>query len=208
MPYMLTRFFLWCVINTLFRIKVEGAENIPSAGGGLLASNHLSYADSVLVGMPTRRIVRFIMWQPIYDAPVFNYFFRVLLAIPINESSPKGIIRAVRATRTELANGELVAIFPEGSISRDGKLGTFERGYVKMLEGHSAPIIPMFVDGVWGHPLSCCGGGVFKSWKKVWRPVVSVRIGKPIYERVPPEELREIILALGTGKPMSSLSAV
>lgn len=67
MPYKLTRFFLWCVGNALFRIRVEGAENIPKTGGGLLASNHISYADSVLVGMPTPRIVRFVIWQPIYE---------------------------------------------------------------------------------------------------------------------------------------------
>ena len=199
MAYRLTRFFLWCISHALFRIRVEGAENIPKTGGGLLASNHISYADSVLVGMPTPRIVRFVMWQPIYDVPVLNYFFRVLRAIPINESSPKGIIRALQAARAELAAGELVAIFPEGTISRDGKLGTFERGYRKVLEGHHAPVIPMHVDGLWGHPLSCSGGAPFKSWQKLWRPVVNVRIGKPVYERVTPEELREIVAALGAG---------
>ncbi len=207
MPYKLTRFVLWCFVNTFFRIRVEGAENIPKTGGGLLASNHISYADSILVGMPTPRIVRFLMWQPIYDAPLFNYFFKVLLAIPIHGASPKGVIRALRTARAELAKGELVAIFPEGAISRNGKMGAFERGYEKMLEGHDAPVIPIHVDGLWGHPLSCCGGGPFQSWKKVWRPVVNVRIGKPVYERISPDELREIVTALGAGQPEPELSS-
>lgn len=206
--YSLTRFFLWCMINTLFRIRVEGAENIPKTGGGLLASNHISYADSPLVGMPTPRVVRFLMWQPIYDVPVLNYFFRVLFAIPINESSPKAIIRALREARQELASGGLVAIFPEGAITRDGKMGTFERGYLKMLEGHDAPVIPMHVSGLWGHPLSCCGGAPFRSWQKFWRPTVHVRIGKPICERISPDELREIVVALGKHEPVAQLSAV
>jgi acyl-[acyl-carrier-protein]-phospholipid O-acyltransferase/long-chain-fatty-acid--[acyl-carrier-protein] ligase len=193
----LVRFILWCGATLLFRIRVEGAGNIPRTGAALLVSNHISYADAVLVGYTTPRIVRFLMWQPIYKAPLFNYFFRVLHAIPIDALSPKATVRALRAARTELQSGELVAIFPEGFISRDGGIGPFERGFQRILDGTGAPIIPMHVSGLFGHPLSYCGGGPFKSWQKLWRPDVSVRIGPPICHPVTPAELRQIVVNLG-----------
>ena len=193
----LVRFVLWCVANLLLRIRVEGAENIPRTGGALLVSNHISYADAVLVGYTTPRIVRFLMWQPIYEAPLFNYFFRVLRAIPIDSSAPKATVRALRAAQAELAAGELVAIFPEGLISRDGDIGSFERGFERILDRTDVPVIPMHVSGLYGHPLSCCGGGPFKSWQKLWRPETTIRVGPPVHHRVPPAQLRQIVADLG-----------
>jgi acyl-[acyl-carrier-protein]-phospholipid O-acyltransferase / long-chain-fatty-acid--[acyl-carrier-protein] ligase len=193
----LVRFVLWSAATLLFRIRVEGAENIPPAGAAILVSNHISYADAVLVGYTTPRIVRFLMWQPIYEAPVFNYFFRLMRAIPIDAASPKTTLRALRAARTELIGGELVAIFPEGFITRNGELGPFERGFERILDGTGAPVIPMHVDGLYGHPLSCRGGGPFKSWQKLWRPVVKISIGPPVHQPLSPAELRQIVAALG-----------
>jgi 1-acyl-sn-glycerol-3-phosphate acyltransferase len=193
----LVRFVLWCAVTLLFRIRVEGAGNIPQTGGALVVSNHISYADAVFVGYTTPRIVRFLMWRPIYEVPLFNYFFRVLRAIPIDAASPKATIRALRAAHTELAAGELVAIFPEGSISRNGDIGRFERGFERILHGTEAPVIPMHVSGLYGHPFSCCGGGPFKSWQKLWRPEVTIRIGAPVRERVSPAQLRQMLAGLG-----------
>jgi 1-acyl-sn-glycerol-3-phosphate acyltransferase len=200
----LVRFVLWCAATLLFRIRIEGAENIPQTGGALLVSNHISYADAVLVGYTTPRTVRFLMWQPIYEAPVFKCFFRILRAIPIDAASPKATVRALRAAHAELAGGELVAIFPEGLISRDGDIGTFERGYQRMLEGTDAPIIPMHISGLYGHPFSCRGGGPFKSWQKLWRPEVTVRIGRPVYQRLSPAELGQIVADLGASPRRSA----
>jgi hypothetical protein len=137
------------------------------------------------------------MWRPIYEAPLFNYFFRVLRAIPIDAASPKAMVRALRAAHAELADGELVAIFPEGSISRSGEIGSFERGFERILHGADAPVIPMHVSGLYGHPLSCCGGGPFKSWRKLWRPQVTIRIGPPVCPGVSPAQLRQIVADLG-----------
>lgn len=193
----LVRFVLWCAATLLFRIRVEGTENVPQTGGALLVSNHISYADAVLVGYITPRIVRFLMWQPIYDAPVFNYFFRVLRAIPVDALSPKATLRGLRAAHAELAGGELVAIFPEGSISRDGHIGRFERGFERILNETDAPVIPIHVSGLYGHPLSCCGGGPFRSWQKVWRPEARIRIGPPIHRRLSPAQLQQVVANLG-----------
>ncbi len=173
-------------------------------GAALLVANHISYADAVLVGYPTPRIVRFVIWQTIYDVPFFNYFFRILRTIPIDAASPKTTVRALRAARAELGAGHLVAIFPEGAISRNGLTEAFERGYEKLLGAgsHMIPVIPIHISGLYGHPLSCAGGAAFKSWQKLWRPVVRIRIGLAVRERVSPEELRQIVEDLGISPPL------
>jgi acyl-[acyl-carrier-protein]-phospholipid O-acyltransferase / long-chain-fatty-acid--[acyl-carrier-protein] ligase len=196
-PEPVVRFILWCLMHTLFRLRLEGLENIPEAGAALLVSNHISYADAPLVGCTARkRTVHFLMWQPIYDVPVANYFFRVLKAIPIDERSPKSTVRGLRAAREKLGCGELVGIFPEGSISRSGEVEPFARGFEKVRQGSSAPVIPILIDGLYGHPLSCKGGAPFRSWRKLWRPVVTVRVGTPLDGALSGTELRETVVNL------------
>ncbi len=198
MPDVTFRFFLWCLAVTLFRVRVEGAERVPKTGGALLVANHESYADAVFVGMATGRIVRFLMWQPIYDIPVANFFFRILRAIPVEPGSVRNTVRALRTGREQLEAGHLVAIFPEGQITRTGDLNPFERGFERIVERTGAPVIPMHISGMYGHPLSYKGGGVLKSWERAWRPVVNVRVGEPIYEIPSAAELNRIVAALGS----------
>ena len=207
MPETVVRFILWCVAITLFRIRLEGRENIPRTGGALLVSNHISYADAVLVGFTTRlRTVHFLMWQPIFDVPVANYFFRVLEAIPIDAASPKSTVRALRVARAQLQRGQLIGIFPEGAISRTGEIERFERGFEKILQGTGAPVIPIRIDGLYGHPFSCKGGAAFRSWRKLWRPIVTVRIGAPIHDPLTGTELRQSVVSLAADSARGSES--
>jgi 1-acyl-sn-glycerol-3-phosphate acyltransferase len=195
-PDRVIRAVLWVVASLLFRIRIEGKEYIPSSGGALLAANHVSFADSVLVGYCTSRIPRFLMWRPYFEAPVFRYFFQALHAIPIGVDSPKNTVRALQQAREALRNGHLVAIFPEGGVTNTGEIGPFERGFERVLVGTGAPIIPMHIDGMYGHPLSTKGGGVLKSWETFWRTRVTVRIGKPIYDAIERDALRLRVLQL------------
>jgi acyl-[acyl-carrier-protein]-phospholipid O-acyltransferase/long-chain-fatty-acid--[acyl-carrier-protein] ligase len=136
------------------------------------------------------------MWKPIFDIPVANYFFRILQAIPIDATSPKSTVRALRAAREELRRGELVGLFPEGSISRSGEVERFERGFEKILQGIGVPVIPIHIEGLYGHPLSCKGGSPFLSWENLWRPRVTVRIGAPIHRSPDGAELRQAVVNL------------
>jgi 1-acyl-sn-glycerol-3-phosphate acyltransferase len=184
------RALLWVLATALFRIRIEGKERIPSTGGALLVANHVSFADSVLVGYCTPRIPRFLMWRPYFEAPVFRYFFQALHAIPISVDSPKNTVRALQQAREALRSGHLVAIFPEGGVTNTGEIGPFERGFERVLSGTGAPTIPMHIDGMYGHPLSTKGGGVLKSWETFWRTPVTVRIGDPIYGPIERDALR------------------
>jgi 1-acyl-sn-glycerol-3-phosphate acyltransferase len=207
MPERIVWFILWHLVNTLFQLRLEGIENIPEKGGALLVSNHISYADAPLVGCAARhRTVHFLMWQPIFDIPIANYFFRVLQAIPIDERSPKSTVRGLRAAREQLQQGRLVGIFPEGSISRTNAVEAFERGFEKILEGLDVPIIRYRSSPYFGHPLSCKGGAPFRSWEKLCRPVVTVRVGAPLRRSVSRIELREAVAGLQKSHPSRPIS--
>ena len=191
-PLATIRFVLRSLAWIMFDVQIEGQEYIPRTGGGLLTANHISYADSIFVGMCTPRVVRFVIWKPIYDIPVAKQIFDCLLAIPIDATSPKPTIRALRLAKSEIEAGQLVAMFPEGQITRTGELQKFERGFERMAVP-GTPIFPIHIEGLWGHPLSCKGGALLKSWDKVWRPTVRVKVGPPLDGSATPEELREAV---------------
>ncbi len=191
-PLATIRFVLRSLAWIFFDVQIEGQQHIPPTGGGLLTANHISYADSIFVGMCTPRVVRFIIWKPIYDIPVAKQIFDWLLAIPIDASSPKPTIRALRLAKSEIEAGQLVAMFPEGQITRTGELQKFERGFERMAVP-GTPIFPIHIEGLWGHPLSCKGGALLKSWDRVWRPTVRVKVGPPLDGSATPEELREAV---------------
>jgi 1-acyl-sn-glycerol-3-phosphate acyltransferase len=200
LPDLSIRFVLWCVATVLFRVRVEGGERIPRQSAALLVANHVSFADAVLIGYTTPRIVRFLMWGPYYNHPAARMFFRALHAIPISAQSPKETVRAIHRAQEELRSGELVGIFPEGHISLDGEMRKFERGFERIVNGAAVPIIPIHIEGMFGHPLSYKGGGLFRSWERVFRPAVTVRVGEPIHGDISPEELRGLISGLAGGR--------
>jgi acyl-[acyl-carrier-protein]-phospholipid O-acyltransferase/long-chain-fatty-acid--[acyl-carrier-protein] ligase len=189
------RFVILAVFGLMFRVRVIGRERIPQGGGAVLVANHVSYADPVLLGSITPRFIRFLMFQKLFQMPGLRGVYELFHTIPLPINSPKGSIRALRTAHQELMNGELVGIFPEGAITQTGQIMPFQRGFERIKEGTNAPIIPIFLDGLWGHPLSYRGGKLFGSWK--WfRWDVTIHVGEPIHEPVTPAELRERLLEM------------
>jgi acyl-[acyl-carrier-protein]-phospholipid O-acyltransferase / long-chain-fatty-acid--[acyl-carrier-protein] ligase len=199
----LVRWIVWCFANLFFKIRISGADNIPKKGGALIVSNHVSYADAILIGCATPRFIRFLMWQPLYENKWLHPFSRLLYAIPIPTRSPKESLRALRNARTELEKGMLVCIFPEGEVTRSSHMKPFERGVEVIARGlDSTPVIPVYLDGLWGHALSLKGGRPFASPLKL-RYEVTVYIGEPITGDISAERLHQRVLELGTLVKMS-----
>ena len=174
-PAPLLRLIVWTLANVFFKIRIVGADNIPKKGGALIVSNHVSYADAILIGCATPRFIRFLMWQPLYDSKWLNPFCRLFYAIPIPTHS-KESLRALRNARAELDKGSLVCIFPEGEITRTSHVKPFERGVDVITRGlDSTPVIPVYLDGLWGHALSLKGGRPFSSRLKLRHEVTVYR---------------------------------
>ena len=151
-PEFLMRFLTWVFVNVMYRIKVRGLENIPESGPALLVSNHVSFMDALVIGGSVRRPVRFVMDHNIFKIPVMGFIFRTARAIPIAPAreDPQALEKAFELIDAELAAGEVVCIFPEGKLTRDGEMSEFKRGVEKILERRPVPVIPMALRGLWG----------------------------------------------------------
>jgi len=197
-PAALIRFSIWCLTRIFFRVRVIGADNIPKCGGALIVSNHVSYADAILIGSATSRPIRFLMWQPLYENKWLKPICRLFETIPLAQGSAKEALRPLRQARAVVESGQLVCIFPEGKLTPTAHVQPFQRGVEVVAHGlDSTPIVPVYLDGLWGHSLSLKGGRPFASRLKLWH-AVTIYIGKPVTGPVTAAELRQQVLELGT----------
>jgi 1-acyl-sn-glycerol-3-phosphate acyltransferase len=151
-PEFLLRFVDWMLIHTLYRISKRGLENIPENGPALLVCNHVSFMDPLVIMGCVRRPVRFVMYYKIFEIPVLKWLFRAAKAIPIaGAKEDAGIMeRAFVEVDKELADGNIVCIFPEGGITRDGTIQRFRPGLEKILGARPVPVVPLALRGLWG----------------------------------------------------------
>jgi 1-acyl-sn-glycerol-3-phosphate acyltransferase len=151
-PEFLMRFLIWVLVNTLYRIKVRGLENIPEHGPALIVCNHVSFVDALVIGGSVRRPVRFVMDHNIFRIPVMGFIFRTARAIPIAPARENAALldKAFDRIDAELADGEIVCIFPEGKLTRDGEMSEFKKGVERILERRAVPVVPMALRGLWG----------------------------------------------------------
>lgn len=129
------------------RIEISGVENIPATGGALLAINHLSFVDYVMAGYPGAergRLTRFIAKREVFDHPVGGPVMRSFHHIPIDRASGR---EGMDTAQRYLRDGELVGIFPEGTISRSFELQPLKSGAVRIAAGANAPLVPVVLFG-------------------------------------------------------------
>jgi 1-acyl-sn-glycerol-3-phosphate acyltransferase len=156
-----------------FRFRVENQPRL--AGGYVLAANHASYLDPLLVGVASRRRVTFLMTELVWRSPVMGWFYRFSRTIPVAALGNNR--EALRAARSVLQQGRVVAIFPEGGLSRDGGLLLGSPGAVSLVLTEAVPIVPV---GILGASRALPVGA------NLPRPHrITVRFGEPIS----PEEL-------------------
>ncbi|MDT9582025.1 MFS transporter [Stenotrophomonas indicatrix] len=151
-PEFLMRFLSWVMVRTLYRLRPHGIEaNVPDEGAALLVCNHVSYMDALILSATIPRPVRFVMYYKIFNIPVMRWIFRTAKAIPIAgaREDPALMQRAFDEVDAALAEGELVCIFPEGALTRDGTMAPFKSGVEKILERRPVPVVPMALRGMW-----------------------------------------------------------
>ncbi len=152
LPEFLIRFVAWILINLLYRLRTTGSDSIPADGPAVLVCNHVSFIDALIVGGSIRRPVRFVMYYKIFQIRFLNYLFRTAKAIPIASAKEDADLldAAFDQIDAELEAGNLVCIFPEGSITRDGEISTFRSGIEKITARRAVPVIPIAITGLWG----------------------------------------------------------
>ncbi len=181
LPDFLVRLVVVLITRVIYRIKVEGEENIPTEGPALIVSNHVSWADAVVLSATQQRRIRFVMDRGIYQTPVLHWLFKLQQIIPISATDPpKKIVAALQEARKAMDDGYLVCIFAEGMLTRTGMLGKFHAGFEKIVKGTDYPIIPTYLGGLWGSILSHYHGKLMSAWPKRLPCPVSVHFGKPM----------------------------
>ena len=151
-PEFLMRFLIWIIINTLYRLKVEGLDKVPDDGPCVVVANHVSFVDALIIGGSVRRPIRFVMDHSIFKIPVLSFIFRTAKAIPIASAKvdPALLERAYAEVDRALADGEVVGLFPEGAITRTGEILPFRPGIERILAARPVPVVPIALRGLWG----------------------------------------------------------
>ena len=211
-PEYLLRFAAWVLSRLVYRFKVQGDEHLPTEGAAILACNHVSFVDAVLLMAASPRPIVFIMDHRIFQVPVLGWLFRLAKAIPIapRAEDPVAYEAAFEAATKVLQDGDLLAIFPEGGITKDGSLNEFKGGIMKILEccaeqGLSVPVIPMALTNLWGSFFSRVekGAAMVRPFRRGMLSRVGLNVGAAMAAgEVQPGVLRERVAGLmGEGAP-------
>jgi 1-acyl-sn-glycerol-3-phosphate acyltransferase len=201
-PEYLLRFVAFVVTRVVYRFKVRGDVNIPTTGAAILVCNHVSFIDPVLLMAASPRPIRFIMDHRIFAMPVLGWFFKLAKAIPIapQREDPVAYEQAFKRAREVLNEGDLLCIFPEGAITRDGELGEFKGGVMKLLESNPVPVVPLALQNLWGSYFSRVeGNAMSKPFRRGWFSRVGLVAGDAVAPAgVTPVVLRERVAQLLT----------
>jgi 1-acyl-sn-glycerol-3-phosphate acyltransferase len=199
-PEYLIRFAAFVLTRIVYRFRVRGDAHIPAEGPAILVSNHVSFVDPVLLMSASPRPIRFIMDHAIFRIPVLGWFFRLAKAIPIapQKVDPVAYQQAFARAKEVLDDGDLLCIFPEGAITRDGALAEFKGGVMRLLASNPVPVVPIALQNVWGSFFSRAGG---RAMTRPFRRGVFSRIGLVAGAPLPaaavtPAALRERVAGL------------
>jgi 1-acyl-sn-glycerol-3-phosphate acyltransferase len=200
-PEYLLRFVAWVASRLVYRFRVRGDENIPVQGAAILVCNHVSFVDAVLLMAASPRPICFVMDHRIFKVPVLGWLFKLAKAIPIapRNDNPVAYEAAFDAAAKVLRDGGLLAIFPEGGITRDGTLQEFKGGIMKILERDPVPVIPMALTNLWGSFFSRIeqGSAMVRPFRRGMFNPVGLNVGAPLpASAVQPQLLRDKVATL------------
>ena len=163
------RFTVWGIYKLFYNFHIEGVENIPQDRPLVMASNHRSYADPVILTMPMKRPVTYMAKEELFKNKLFGWFITKLGAFPVKRGS--GDMQVIDDAVSILNSGRNLVIFPEGTRSKDGKVGKGKTGVALIAAKSGADVIPC--------------GSIFEGEKLKFRSKLTLRFGKVI----PAEEI-------------------
>jgi acyl-[acyl-carrier-protein]-phospholipid O-acyltransferase/long-chain-fatty-acid--[acyl-carrier-protein] ligase len=195
-PQAFVRFVVWLAAHTIYRIRVYGHQYLPETGGALLVANHVSWIDGVLLLLVSSRPIRMLVDAAPFRRRLWQWIAEKWGVIFIS-SGPKSIARALDQARQALGEGHLVCVFPEGAITRSGHVQAFRPGIMRILQGTTMPVVPVYLDELWGSIFSFHGGKFFWKMPRQWRYPVSIHFGQPIEAARDVHDVRQAVLNLG-----------
>ena len=199
-PEFLMRFLAWLLIHTIHRVEVQGGGRIPAEGAAVIVCNHVSYVDAIVIVAASPRPIRFVMDHRIFKTPFLGWIFRTAKAIPIApaKEDPWLMEKAYIDIAQALHEGDLVCIFPEGKLTRDGEINEFRGGIAKIVERSRVPVIPMALRGLWGSVFTRDPHNLFdRVLTRGPRSQLALAVGAPVApDLATPEFLQEQVSGL------------
>jgi 1-acyl-sn-glycerol-3-phosphate acyltransferase len=182
LPEFLMRFLAWILVNTIYRVRPRGVENIPEKGAAVVVCNHVSYMDPILLAASVRRPMRFVMYYKIFRLPLLRFLFQQAKAIPIASAKEDEQLmnEAFEKVDAELAAGNIVCIFPEGGITSDGEIQRFRPGIERVIRNRPVPVVPVALQNLWGSWFSRSNRGSLRKFPRRLFAKVPVVIGEPV----------------------------
>lgn len=159
------------------RVRAANSHRVPTTGGVLLLPNHISYLDAFLIAQACPRPVRFVMDEQYSGNRHIHWFTRVFGTVLIRRDQP---LEAIRRVIAALKAGEIVCYFPEGQLSRTGCLSPLQRGFELIARKSGHPVVPAWIDGIWGSVASFERGRFFCKVPHRGKLQVSVNFGEPM----------------------------
>jgi 1-acyl-sn-glycerol-3-phosphate acyltransferase len=185
---------LFLLLSPRYAFRIVGRENVPRDGAVVLAINHVTWIDGFLIAAISPRDGKALVNSSYIDVPVLRWLAKRAGLIPIPSAGPKALRAAIQASKSTLDQGQALAIFPEAQISRNGLMGPFFRGVEVVLSDHpSVPVIPVYLDGLWGSLFSYSGGRFFRKRPQGWRRIVNIAFGPPVSSPVTAFAIRQAV---------------
>jgi 1-acyl-sn-glycerol-3-phosphate acyltransferase len=145
MPYRISRFLLIPLLKIFFRLEIKGKNNIPKAGGFILASNHVSYLDPIVLGVCCPRQLNFMARHDLFTIPIFGPFLRAVGAFPLRRNFAD--IASIKEALRRLSENKAIVLFPEGSRSFKEHSTDVQPGIGFMVKKSQVPVVPAFING-------------------------------------------------------------
>ena len=184
MPALLTPPFR-LLVRLLYRFHVHGADRVPKSGPVLLVGNHVTYIDWLLLWAASPRPLTFVLWSGFANHWFFRPFLSFargrLISIDNAPGRPHATADALDRVVAALNRGEAVVVFAEGGITRNGQMRPFGRGIERILRraANPVPVLPFYLDNLWGLLLSYDAGKLFGRWP-TFRRRIAVYFGSPL----------------------------
>lgn len=167
--------FMGCILSFLFwPIKTKDKKHLDKKGPLILAANHVSYLDPIVLGIAIKRQIHFIAKKEVFEVPILGLIVKSLGAIPVDRD--RANLASIKKSLNILKNGSILGIFPEGTRSLDGKLLKLNAGLIKIALMSNVPIIPVGINGTFDiYP----PGAKIPSFLK--RKHIYINVGESIY---------------------------
>ncbi|CAA6811582.1 MAG: Putative 2-acylglycerophosphoethanolamine acyltransferase / acyl-acyl carrier protein synthetase (EC [uncultured Sulfurovum sp.] len=188
----LVQFLVRVTFGLFYDFEVQGLDNLKAKKGVLLLGNHVSFLDWAFLQIATPRPIRFVIDRSYYELWYFKPIFKFFKAIPISSRGGKNALKVVGEA---LNNGDMVALFPEGHLTRNGHIGKFQKGFeLAVGEVENAVIIPFYLRGLWEGKFSHAEDKI----KAKALSDVAVSFGKPLSIQSKAVDVKEEVLKLST----------